>query len=274
MAGIGLAARVLSIALVCSACGGASEGDDPAPNAGGSTGASGSSNAGGNSSGGGNGGSGDGGAVGGQSSGGTAAEGGSSAAGAAGSGVVEETDPGTVTDLWSEFCIATFTEDYAVLDPFGDPMFTAKAGEEYLLLDYPTPYRSATAAYLTSIGPIDFDIEPNTDNTSFPFTSNCAPDPPLTYFAVFADVTVFAEPELVTEICALQAGDAVLRDEMAASGYAVETIGDESAVYEIFLNAFSAQCGGAQNGYVSVPMIHALGSDRVLVPFASVPAEN
>ena len=45
----------------------------------------------------------------------------------------------------------------AVLDGFGDPMFTARAGEEYLL----SSYNSARAEliYLTDVGPETFDVD-------------------------------------------------------------------------------------------------------------------
>ncbi len=190
------------------------------------------------------------------------------------SGGATSTAPGTITDLWRDFCVATFTEDYMVTDAFGDPVFTVKAGEEYLILDYPSPYTSASLAYLTSSGPLEFDVEPNADNTAFPFTSNCAPEPAGSYFAVFADVSVYAEPELVTKLCDLEPGAAVPRDNTNA-GYVLETpnAGDGS-IYEIFLNAFSAQCGGAASGYINVPRTMLFGSNRVLVPFDLISGEN
>jgi hypothetical protein len=255
MRATGHALVAVMVAGLCGACGGSGhDGSD--------SGADGGSDASGGSD-----------ADGGWTNGGKSSTGGTSAGGSAAGGTAS-TGPGTVTDVWSDFCVATFTEDYPVTDVFGDPVFTAQTGEAYLLIDYPSPYTSASAAYLTSTGPLDFDIEPNADLTSFPFTSNCSPNPPLSYFAVFADVSVYAEPELVTDICALEAGAALPRDTGVSAGYALSSFVNGSAVYEIFLNAFSAQCGGAESGYVSVPTIHLFDSDRVLVPFDVIVAEN
>jgi hypothetical protein len=270
---------LVMVAFVGAACG---DRDDAATGSGASSAAAGSSNAGGASSGTGSTSGGSSSSAGssttgaGQSGGGASSAGGSAVGGSAGAsnGVVSYTGPGTITDLWRDFCIATLTEDHAVTDDFGTPLFTAKAGEEYLLLYYPEPYASAHAAYLTSGGPLEFGIKPNADHTAFPFTSNCPTDPPGSYFAAFADVSVYAEPELVTKICDLKAGDAVPRDIAANAGYALETPGMGTSIYEIFLNAFSAQCGGAASGYVSVSRIRLFGSDRALVPFKPILADN
>jgi hypothetical protein len=124
----------------------------------------------------------------------------------------------------------------------------------------------ATLAYLTPAGPISFDVAASAGPT-FPFTSTCAPNPPSSYFAVFADVSVFAEAELVTKLCDLKAGTTVMHDNAKNAGYSLETSSAGTSVYKVFLNAFSAQCGGADNGYIRVGAITALGSTRILVPF-------
>jgi hypothetical protein len=267
------------MACVATGCGGDSESDDGGASSGGTSSVAGSSNVGGGSSGGANsGGSSTGGtSAGGTSAGGTSAGGtsaGGTSAGGSGGGPAPETGPGTVTDLWRDFCVATFTENYSVVDAFGDPLFEIQAGEEYLLLDYPEPYRSAEAAYLTSSGPVEFDIEPNADNTAFPFTSNCAYDPPVPYFAVFADVSVFAEPALTTKLCDLTEGTALPRDEGSSAGFALESVNAGVSVYEVFLNAFSAQCEGAATGYIGVPAFQLFGTNYVRVPFRSLSAEQ
>jgi hypothetical protein len=207
--------------------------------------------------------------AGGSSSGGTAG----ASAGGAGAGGNSSEGPGTITDLWRGFCVATFAEDYQVVDPFGASLFTARAGEEYLLISYPAPYASATLAYLTSTGPYEFKVAPNADNTAYPFTTDCPTDlEAASYFAVFADVTVYAEAGLVTPICELAAGTALARDSASSAGFGLESFGDGVSVYEIFLNAFSAQCGGAASGYISVPGIQLFGSGHVVVPFRVITA--
>lgn len=278
------------VTLLSVACGGSSSDDESNSDAdsGGSGGAqAGASSSGGTSSSGGKsgtGGSSTGGdpSTGGSSTSGNAgasgsgSNGGSSAAGSGGSnaGGSASIGPGTVTEEWTDFCVATLTEDYEVTDDFGDPLFTAQAGEEYLLIDYPEPYTSAHAAYLTPTGPLEFDIDPSDDFTSFPFTSNCSVNPPLSYFAVFADVSVYAAPDLAEKLCDLESGTALPRLTETSAGYALEAVQEGGAVYEVFLNAFSAQCGGAESGYVVVPSIHWFDSDRVLVPFDVIVAEN
>jgi hypothetical protein len=91
---------------------------------------------------------------------------------------------------------------------------------------------------------------------------------------VFADVSVFAEPELTTKLCDLKNGDSVPRDTDKNAGYGLESVNDPTAVYEIFLNAFSTQCGGTDTGYIATHAITALGSKQILVPFEMVEAEK
>jgi len=159
------------------------------------------------------------------------------------------------------------------VDPFGAFLFMARAGEEYLLIYYPEPYGRATLAYLTSTGPYGFDVAPNADNTAFPFTTDCPTElAAASYFAVFADVTVYAEAELVTPICELTAGTALPRDSASGAGFGLESSGADVSIYEIFLNAFSPQCGGAASGYISVPRIQLFGSAHVVVPFRVITA--
>src|SRR6187402_818900 len=40
---------------------------------------------------------------------------------------------GAIREPWLDYCTATFTEDYEVLDVFGDVTFTAHEGESYLM---------------------------------------------------------------------------------------------------------------------------------------------
>src|SRR5688500_10334097 len=42
---------------------------------------------------------------------------------------------GTVPEAWADFCTATFTEDTPIQE-FGDVLFTARAGDQYLLADF------------------------------------------------------------------------------------------------------------------------------------------
>jgi hypothetical protein len=158
-----------------------------------------------------------------------------------------------------------------VKDVFQKALLTAHAGEKYLVIRYNDVV--ATLAYLTPAGPISFDVDAGAELT-FPFTASCAPNPPHSYFAVFADVSVFAEPQLVTKICDLKNGATVTLDGAKQAGYANAPGAGTSFLYEIFLNAFSAQCGGAENGHIRVRSINALGTAQTLVPFEVIAAEK
>ena len=63
---------------------------------------------------------------------------------------------------WDEHCIATFTTDYSVLDVFDDPLFTARAGEAYLIKDHGERFGelSTEMYYLSANGPLDFEVKP------------------------------------------------------------------------------------------------------------------
>jgi hypothetical protein len=177
---------------------------------------------------------------------------------------------GQVTDEWSGYCVATFTSDVAIADMGGHVAFTARTGEKYLLTDYSTfsSQPQAKIAYLTAAGPDIYDV-PIT--SAVPFTSNCTIDKTIAYYAVFTDVTVYDTEALKNVICSLSAGTAVLVDTTANAGYSSTSISFSGPqTYDIILNALGSQCGGATDGYVSVPQTTALGETTWLVPFATI----
>jgi hypothetical protein len=178
---------------------------------------------------------------------------------------------GTVAEPWTDFCTGTFSEDTEIIDVFGEPQFTARAGQTYLLSEWNDSFGGlAQFVYLTSGGPDSFEVEPSADG-SWPFTSNCMFGAGVPYYAVFADVTIYAEEALATELCSLSAGTA-LPSPGGLRGYALA--GDLSfegpATYELYLDAFSAQCGGSDRGYISVPETRSFGADTRLVPVISI----
>jgi hypothetical protein len=176
---------------------------------------------------------------------------------------------GTVTEAWSDFCTATFTKDTPLVDAFGDPAFTARAGDEYLLSEFDDAFGGrAEILYLTNAGPESFTLEPGSDG-SWPFTSDCAIGEGVPYYAVFTDVSLYAEKELTTKICDLGAGS-VLPASGTGRGYAYAGPSGDSAIYEIVLGPFSAECGDRDSGYVRVPQTRSFGSVTWLVPFAGV----
>jgi hypothetical protein len=176
---------------------------------------------------------------------------------------------GNVTDTWRSFCTATFTKDTAIVDPFDEPMFTARAGDEFLLADYSDTFDSrAELMYLTGAGPDSFEVEPSVDG-AWPFTSNCTIGQGVPYYAVFKSISVFAEKELTTKMCDLSEGS-VLPAGSSARGYSFTGSLGESALYELILGPFSAQCQGQGTGFVKVPQTRSFGATTWLVPVAGI----
>jgi hypothetical protein len=176
---------------------------------------------------------------------------------------------GTVTEPWSAFCTGTFTEDTPIVDAFDEPAFTARAGDEFLLSDFDDSFGPrAEFLYLTNVGPDSFGVEPRADET-WPFTSNCTIGEGVPYYAVFKGVSVFAEQELATKICDLSEGS-VLPAGSSGRGYAFAGSAGESAIYEVILGPFSAECDGNERGYISVPRTRSFGSTTWLVPIAGI----
>ena len=145
----------------------------------------------------------------------------------------------------------------------------AKKGEEYLLSEFGDSFGpSAQLIYLWPGGPEEFTIEVNT-TAEFPFTASCPLNTAQPYYAVFEDVTVYADEALSTKLCDLEAGTALPRTN-ALAGYSITTLEFFGPnVYEVYLNAFSAQCG-ADTGYVNVQPVESFDSTTWLVPIIGV----
>jgi hypothetical protein len=160
------------------------------------------------------------------------------------------TGTGVISEPWLDYCTATFTEDYEVVDVFGEVTFTAHEGDSYLM--------SADA------GPWEFEIEGTAG--AFPFTSNCEFGTSLRYYAAFTDVAVYDSDALETKLCDIAAGTALALDSTGA-GYSITGSSSPSGtVYEVILNSFGAACGGATKGYVNVPPTTVFGTHTYLVP--------
>jgi hypothetical protein len=176
---------------------------------------------------------------------------------------------GTVTEPWASFCTGTFTQDTPITDAFDEPAFTARAGDEFLLSSFDDSFGGrAEFLYLTGAGPDSFDVEPTSDG-AWPFMSSCAIGEGVPYYAVFMNVTVFAEQELTTKICDLTQGS-VLPAGSGGRGYAFTGSSGDAAIYEVILGPFSAECGGRDRGYIRAPRTSSLGSTTFLVPIAGI----
>lgn len=176
---------------------------------------------------------------------------------------------GTVTERWAGFCTATFVKDTPIGDGFDEVLFTARAGDEFLLSDFRDTFGGrAELLYLTNAGPDSFEVEPSSEG-AWPFTSNCAINQGVPYYAVFKNVSVFAEKELATKICDLSEGS-VLPAGTSGRGFAFSGSSGESAIYEVILGPFSAQCGDLGKGFVRVPHTTSFGSTTWLVPIVGI----
>ena len=179
---------------------------------------------------------------------------------------------GMVTEAWSSYCVATFTADQALSDGF-ETVFTARAGERYLMSEFGGDFGQdrAELLYLTQSGPFDVELESSTGAQGFPFTSNCEFGKGVPYYAVFADVSVYSDEAMTNKVCDLSAGTALPVTTGKVTGFSsasFELFGPNK--YQLHLNAFSAQCGGGERGYISVPPVEAFGATTWLVPVTTI----
>lgn len=184
---------------------------------------------------------------------------------------------GHPNDYWSKFCVATFTADTAVPWTSDVDLFTAHAGDRFLMFDFDeTPIGAqAQLAYLAPGGPFDFTIQtPGTQGTAadLPITSNCSPDARTGYWAVFADVTLYETAELTTELCKLVAGRAEPVGTKIPQYGAVSTdlFAEGPVTMEVSLLGYEKDCNNAQTGFFSAPVATVLGVQTHLVPFGRV----
>jgi len=181
--------------------------------------------------------------------------------------------PGTVAAPWLDYCTATFTEDTPIIDVFDEELFTARAGESYLLSDHGPGFDSGEEAemiFLAAGGPATFTV--GGDEGSLPLTSDCFTGTPTSHYGAFTDVTVYADETLATELCSLDAGATVTA---AGGGYSIagQLSFSGPQTYEVYLGGFGEQCGDAAVGYVSVPETMVFGSTTWLVPLQPILAQ-
>lgn len=185
-------------------------------------------------------------------------------------GATEDNTPlpqtrGQVTAPWTSYCVGTFTRDYVVVDGFGDPQFTAKSGESYLLAEH-YAHVSFELIYLVDGAPYSIAVE---GEASRPFESSCVAAAP--YYAVFKDTAIFKDEALTEKACDLAAGTVLPADLAKPRGYsAVDFSFGETSTFNVFLNAFAANCGGLDAGYISVPSVEVLGTTTYLVPIETI----
>jgi hypothetical protein len=194
---------------------------------------------------------------------------GSSNVGGSGGGASTVEGPGTVTDAWSSYCVATFTSDYEVVDSFDEPLFTARAGEQYLMTSYPSTFggpNSAGLLYLTERGPFEFEVDSGSEPA--PFTSNCPKSTAKKFYAVFDDVSLYSDSTLTSKLCDLTAGAALPLD--GGYGFSLSSLTNGEAIYSVQLGPYSAQCGAAERGSIAVSSVQVLNQSTYLVPIRAI----
>lgn len=182
------------------------------------------------------------------------------------SGIAESADSGTdegsidATDIevWRSYCIATFSESFDVLAFNNDFLFTAEAGDEFVMSQYSDPSDiEATLLHAAEQGPIDFEIEAADFPNGLPFTSSCEPDAVVRHYAAFADVTLYTTEALDTVLCEIPEGTVLPTSGGGYQAIGIPTAGQD-ATYLLFLGGFETQCG-ASEGYVNVPSSDEFG---------------
>jgi hypothetical protein len=175
--------------------------------------------------------------------------------------------PGTITPEYSAYCAARFTEDHDVVDVFSDRLFTAKAGEEYLMASYGST--EASLVYLTEGGPLEFEVPAL--GGEYPFESDCEPGNMVDYLAALTSVDVYSSEAFDVLLCSLDGGSVLPRDPTVQSGYsALDFAFSGPSTYQVYLNAFAAQCGDVEIGYISVPEVLLFGTTTWLVPVIGI----
>ena len=179
---------------------------------------------------------------------------------------------GTLTETWTGFCEATFTEDFVVSDSFDDTLFTAKKDEVYLMGGWSQfgGELKADLLYLTAGAPVEFTVSA-ADVESAPFTSNCTPGETTSYLGVFGDVTFYVDEAMTEQACQLEDGTHAPGNvnSRLVSGLDFSNP-NADAVYSVGMGELSEQCGGHETTFVLARPQQLFGSSNVSAPLARV----
>jgi hypothetical protein len=175
---------------------------------------------------------------------------------------------GEVRAPWDAHCIATFSERYEFVDPFGDPEFVANAGSRYLLGGFGTFGAEASVLYLGRNGPIELSVDVES-GAALPFSSNCEPTAVEEHVGVFAETTVYSDEAMSMPVCVLTEGATFPGGSLS---YALVS-GDlfrSGGTYEVSFDGLSAACGGLVTGYVEATTVKLGGGSYTGLALASV----
>ena len=162
-----------------------------------------------------------------------------------------------------KLCKATFLEDQTINDFFGDYSFEVSEGDRFVLGDARGRIKMVRE---TNLGAHLFEFRGDPDA----FTSSCEEKETKAMLAVFADVTVFEDEEMTTELCRLKKGDLAEIGGSWSQSAVSSSYGEEN-VYNVSLNGFKEQCGGESYGFV---LTKRLGMMNKYMPLLKVKAEH
>jgi hypothetical protein len=158
-------------------------------------------------------------------------------------------------------CKATFTQAYQVMDMFGDPQFSIKPGDSFIVQDI-SSFFGANLYTEFPQGVYDFEVEKK-DGGEWPFTLNCVEGKTQTYLAAFSNTTVYSDSLLTQPLCTLTKGTTALTT--GPTGFYL--VGDFfSNVYHVELGGFASSCQGATGGYVRAPEANVFNASTTLIP--------
>lgn len=181
-------------------------------------------------------------------------------------GHIDALPDGQVIAPWDSLCVATFTEDFDIVDTFGDVELSVKAGQRYLLGE-PSFFGTSTIYYIGSEGPVDLEIDVS-DATMPPFTSSCDGGTTTSLSAVFVETTVYADEDLTMPLCTLSASTT-----MAGDGVDYAFAGGDlfsSSTYWVDLGALSSSCDGNSEGYIKAGEVEIGSTSYTVIPVATV----
>ena len=178
---------------------------------------------------------------------------------------------GVITEAWSNYCTAVFTQDHVVKDRFDDDLFTAKDGEAYLvssIREFGGKYR-VDLLYLTNSSPITLEFE--ADNVAdFPFESNCSPGETDSRIAIFTTTDLYADEMLTELLCTLDEGDTATGN-IESRLISEPTLGGSAPLtYLVGIGGFAERCGNQAEAYVSAKPVRLFGTSYFYPPMKRV----
>lgn len=174
---------------------------------------------------------------------------------------------GQITDAYRDYCVATFTSDYEVIDVFGDPQLTIESGEEYLIADFGSfSPDEVHVLYLSDAGPVELAVKEGSDG-ALPFTSSCDRDAQLdNYVGIFTDITVYRDAERKDPACMIDAD--TIHPSNGLSYQLVSDLFATPSVYQIEFDGLAELCDGVTSGYVEAGTASVGGTEETVVPLA------